>query len=541
MKKRFNIIRIKKWTYLALALIAIISVSFEYTARAEGEEKPAGNSKVEMTMKQAIEMAISKNLDIKVEKLNPLWKQEDVINEKAQFDPKYYLNSSFDKSVKPTGSSLAGAPTVVNKNFKWDTGFRTDAVTGANMSLDFTNTRAKTNSSFSTLNPSYTSEIKLNVTQPILKNFGIGVNKTNIRLAINNQKVSIQNLKQNVIDTVTNVKEYYWDLVFAIEDKKVKDLSLNRALDFLGRTKKQVEVGTLAPIDIVQSESEVASRQEGVIVAENNIKNADDKLKQIINIVDDQGWDLEIIPTDKPDYNPVPIDAPSAISVAMAKRPDINQAKLSFDNSAISLQYAKNQLLPTLDFVGSFGLNGLSGRKRPSAFGSSSPSAPFERHDNPLGESYEETLKRIGTGNYYSWMVGIQLEIPLGNRAAKSSLSKSTIENEQAQLTLNSTKQKAMVDVRTAIRNVETNIKRIDTTKKARQLAKEKLDAEEKKYEVGMSTAHDVLQFQEDLATSEANELNAIIDYNKSLVELEKSTGTTLESEGIELPEEKML
>ena len=494
-----------------------------------------------ITLQQAIEMAILQNLDIMFEKVNPLIQQEEIRNEKSVFDPNYYLKSSFEKSIKPTGTDLAGTPTAVNKNFRWDTGFKGEIVTGTDYSLDFTNVRQKTNSSFTNLNPNYTSEIKLNVTQPLLKNFGLSINKTKIIIADNNRKKSIQQLKNSIIDIISSVKETYWDLVYNIDDKKVKELSLKRAEDFLERTHKQVEVGTLAPIDIIQAEAEVATRKEGVIVAESNVKNSEDRLKQLINVIDKEGWDSQITPLDKPQFKAIPIDLESTIETALSKRPDIHQAIINLDNSVVSLKFAKNQLLPSLNFVGSFGLNGLSGQKRPSQFGTQNPAQIFNRSDNPLGESYEETLQRVGAGNYYSWLVGIELNIPLGNRAANSRYVKSNLENEQAVINLNSTRQKAIVDIRTSVRNVETNIKRIDTTTKACELAQEKLEAEEKKYEVGMSTAHDVLEFQEDLAAAEINKLKAIIDYNKSLVSLDKASGMTLENNSLDFPEGKTL
>lgn len=504
-------------------------------------ETTVSENKNGITLQQAIEMAILQNLDIMFEKVNPLIQQEEIRNEESRFDPNYYLKSSFEKSIKPTGTDLAGTPTAVNKNFRWDTGFKGEIATGTDYSLDFTNVRQKTNSSFTNLNPSYTSEIKLNITQPLLKDFGLSINKTKIIIADNNRKKSIQQLKNSIIDIISNVKETYWDLVYNLDDKKVKELSLKRAEDFLERTRKQVDVGTLAPIDIIQAEAEVATRKEGVIVAETNIKNAEDRLKQLINVIDKEGWNTQITPLDKPQFQAIPIDLDTTIETALSKRPDIHQAIINLDNSIVSLKFAKNQLLPSLNFVGSFGLNGLSGQKRPSQFGSQNPAQIFDRSNNPLGESYEETLQRVGTGNYYSWVVGIELNIPLGNRAANSRYVKSNLENEQAVINLNSTRQKAIVDIRTAVRNVQTNIKRIETTTKAYELAQEKLEAEEKKYEVGMSTAHDVLEFQEDLANAEINKLKAVIDYNKSLVSLDKASGITLENNSLDFPEGKTL
>ena len=522
----------------------------------------------ELSVKEAITLALENNMDVMVDKFNPRIKGEDITNEKAKFDPTYYLKVTTDVSLKPSGSSLAGADVVVNKNLSWDTGFKGKILSGATYSLDFTNKRTRTNSSFSSLNPQYVTEIKLNVTQPLLKNFGIDVNSTDIKIAKNNKDISLNQFKDTVMTTISDVENTYWDLVFSIEDYKVNQLSLKRAEDFLERTKKQVEVGTLAPIDITEAEAEVAKREEGIIIAEANIKNAEDKIKRLINIKgDDNVWETQIIPTDQPVFAAEDFNLEECIKTAFTRRPDYLQALADLENKEIALKFAKNQLLPSLDFIGSLGYNGLSGKKQPSAFGNSSEKTfvlepkgkpkiikgekvyekfslteiepePFDRRANPLGESYEMALQGIRSRDNFSWLIGLQLEIPLGNRAAKSNFTKKTLDSEKAVTGLSSLRQKITVEMRNKVRDVRTNLERIKATRKARELAVKKLEAEEKKYEVGMSTNHQVLEFQEDLAAAEANELKAVIDYNKSLISVEKSKGTILEKNEIKLDNE---
>ena len=281
----FRILFLGQKVFKQLLLVIFIFLSFifakhtvfcyesEPVNQAEGEAKTMVLQK-ELSIKEAITLALENNLDIMVDKFNPRMNEENITIEKSKFDPNYYLNVSSDVSIKPSGSSLAGANTVITKNVSWDTGFKGKILSGATYSLDFTNKRTRTNSSFSSLNPQYISEIKLNVTQPLLKNFGFDVNKKDIKISRNNKDISIYQFKNTVMTTISNVQKIYWDLVFNIEDYKVKQLSLRRAGDFLERNKKQVEVGTLAPIDITNAEAEVAKREEGIIVAEMSIENS---------------------------------------------------------------------------------------------------------------------------------------------------------------------------------------------------------------------------------------------------------------------------
>lgn len=531
----------------------------EPVKQAEAEAKTMVLQK-ELSIKEAITLAMENNLDVMVDKFNPRMKEEDITNEKSKFDSSYYLNVSSDVSIKPSGSSLSGANTVITKDLNWDTGFKGKVLSGATYSLDFTNKRTRTNSTFSSLNPQYVSEIKLNVTQPLLKNFGIDVNKKDIKIARNNKEISLYQFKNTVMITISNVEKTYWDLVFDIEDYKVKQLSLRRAENFLERNKKQVEVGTLAPIDITDAEAEVAKREEAIIAAESAIKSAEDKLKQLINIKgDDNVWETKIIPTDKPFFTSSDFNLEECLKTAFTRRPDYLQALSDLDNKEIALKFAKNQLLPSLNLVGSYGLNGLSGKRQPSGFGNTArlvkdptskvgpntydrvlyePAPTFDRRNNPLGEKYEMALQGIRSWDNFSWLIGLQLEIPLGNRAAKSSFTQKTLDSEKAVMNLTNLRQKITVEMRDKVRNVRTNQEIIKASRKARELAAKKLEAEERKYEVGMATNYIVLQYQEDLATAEATELKAVIDYNKSLVDVEMSKGTILEKNEIKLDEE---
>jgi outer membrane protein TolC len=331
--------------------------------------------------------------------------------------------------------------------------------------------------------------------------------------------------KSDVSRIIAEVQRTYWDLVFAIEDMKVKKRSLQLAQDLLERNKIQVQVGTLAPIEIVQAEAAVAQREEDVIVAQDAIKDAEDKLKKFLNLFDDpEVRDVTIVPIDRPSFSPQPVDLVRSFEEALANRPDYAQAKLEVEKAEINLRAARNQLLPNLDFVGEGGYSANRGN---------------------LGNSVDDI---IDTESRH-WSLGVELSFPMGNRQAKAEYSQRKLELRQALLRLKNLEQAILVQVpdvvreldpdrmgvREAVRQIDTDIKRVKATRASRVLAERKLDAEEKKLEVGISTNFQVLEFQEDLAVAESNETRAIIDYNRSLINLERAKGTILQTNNISL------
>jgi outer membrane protein TolC len=366
----------------------------------------------------------------------------------------------------------------------------------------------------------------------LLKNFGRDINIAKIKIAKNNMDISLEEFKKRVIDIIYDVQKTYWELVYSIRDLKVKKKSLELAKDLLRRNKIQVEVGTLAPIEVIQAEAEVASREEGIIIAENRIKNIKDELIKKLNISEyPDMWSIDIIPTDSPEFLPKKINLGEALKKAFENRPDYMQAKKELDNKKISYKVAKNALLPIIDFYGSLGLNGLSGRAVPVK------TVGGEIQFSPFGGSYGKNLDRLTSNNYYEWQVGINIEFPFGNREAKSEYAKRSIDVKKSLTNIKNVEQKIILDVRKAVREIGKNIKRVKATRIARELAEQRLKNEEKKFSVGMSTTHDILLYQRDLTEAESNENRALIDYNISLLNLERVKGTTLSLYNIELIE----
>jgi outer membrane protein TolC len=339
----------------------------------------------------------------------------------------------------------------------------------------------------------------------VLRNFGSDVNRTRIRIAEANQEISESSLRDRVIRVVTLVQELYWDLVFRIQELEVRRLSLKLAQDLLAQTRVQVAVGTQPQLSILEGEAGVATREEAVIVAENNVSNVQDRLKELFSFFEDrQRSGVEIVPTDAPQFTIEAIDLEKALEAAFEFRPDYRQAKLEIESRTLNERFTRNQLLPTLDLEGRVGLNGLD-------------------------DNFGDTVNNFTSGNWMQYRVGFAFRYPLGNQAAKSRFTRARLEVEQAKTVLERTEQRILVEMREAVRNVETNIKRVSVTKGARELAQRKLEAEEKKLAVGLSSVREVLRFQDDLSSEQSREIRALTDYNVSLANLERAKGTTLE------------
>jgi outer membrane protein TolC len=310
---------------------------------------------------------------------------------------------------------------------------------------------------------------------------------------------------------VDQVQEAYWALVKAIEDLKVARKSLERAMDLLEKNKLQLEAGMLTPIDVLEAEAGVASRDEAVISAEHDIKDKEDILKQVINLSDGSILsDASIAPVDKPVFDAKRANMSESIKLALQNRPDLLETLKEVENAEISVKQRRNELLPQMDINGTFRYDGLG---------------------RDLGESND----LVTDWRFESKSIGLTFEVPIGLRSARSNYKKAKLEAMQARLEIKKTEQQVVVDVRQAVRHINTDIKRVYSTRKARELAERKLDAEEKKFNVGKTTSLEVLRAQEDLAIAEGNETKAIIDYQLSLGDLDVVTATVLEKNDIYL------
>jgi outer membrane protein len=538
---------------IALSLTGIVPcVSAQETAEpmdqaTASQELTIDDNTVEMPLESVLLLALKNNLDITFARMQPEVAETDIMREEGQFDPLFSSQFSKYREKKQVANFLAGAlpdddPTAPAKEasiwqerYTFDAGLQKRFTLGTQADVSFRHRESSSDLPFAGLVPEYYSELVLGLTQPLLRDFGIEVGRSFIKIANLNYEVSEQQFRQQVMDVLYQAEAFYWDLYFRISDLENKQKSLERAQDFQRTFRIRIEAGTLAPIEIHQADAEVALRAQEVIVAEARVRNAEDNLKAVLNLYgDDRLWDVKFQPTDMPEKSllePVPAEC---IEIALENRPDIKQARLGLDISDVQVRYTKNQLMPRLDLFGSIGTNGLSGRNNPVDIFPRDPNAD-PPDPSPWSGQRKDSLEYMRDRDYYTYEIGIRLEFPLGNRVARSQHTRARIEKIQAATTLESVQNTIINDVRESIRLVETSRKVIDSSSATLRFTQEKLTAEEKKFDVGMSTAFAVLEFQADLANAETNLAFAYAEHRKAITNLKRVMGILLEEKGLVL------
>ena len=360
----------------------------------------------------------------------------------------------------------------------------------------------------------YTTEAVIRGTQPLLRNFGSEITRTQIVIAQNNLTISREDFRRQVITITSQIQQAYWDLVFRRQDLEVQRQELVLGQQLLDQIRKQVAVGTLAPLDVLQAETTNSRTEERILVAGNAVRAAEDRLKRIMNfsLIGDLA-DVVILPVDTPTYTDITLDQEEQLRQALSQRPDLIQAKLTLENQHITLVLNQNQTLPVLDLDASLRINGID-----------------ERFDGSFGE--------IDPTKRYRWEVGLTFRYPLQNRQAKSRVLQSQLAIRQQMVRIKDLEESIMAEVRNAVRDVLTNSQRVQSSRISSRLAQKQLEAEEKKLQVGLATVFTTLQFQDLLAVQRSNEINALTEYLKALVRLEESKSTLLQSYHIVLEPE---
>jgi outer membrane protein len=471
---------------------------------------------LELTLDEAVRRTLENNVDIAVERFNPESSALNVDQLRGFYEPVLTSLVTENSAARPASNAFAGASNIDTRTLNYNVGAFQNIPTGGDLSLDFTNRRTSTNSVFESFNPSFNSNFNLSYSQPFLRNFRTDSRRTQIKVAKVNREISDVTFRQTVVNTVASVKQSYYDLLYAIDNLEAQRKSLALAAKFLEENQIKVRVGTLAPLDVVQAESEQASREEAVIVAEAAVAEAEDALKRaIFNTNDPATWDTRIVPVERPTAEPFSVDLEAAIQAALGKRTDMSAARKRLQNAEYNVSYARNQLLPNLDLVAAYGTTGVGGTliEREGLGGPVIRTVP-----GGFGDAIGDVFGR----NYPTWTFGFNFAYPIFNRTADAAEARARISRDQSQATIRRLEMQITGEVRSAARAVETNYKRVESTRAARVLQERRLDAETKKFAAGMSTNFLVTQSQRDLAVAEVAELRAIADYRKSLVNFER-------------------
>jgi outer membrane protein TolC len=470
---------------------------------------------LELSLDECVQRALENNVDIAVERFNPLSSEEAVREIQGLYDPLLTSLLSRRSATTPSSSFLSGGAKVETDAWNYNLGLGQNLRSGGALQFDFTNDRTETNNAFQTFNPTFNSRFNLSYRQPLLRNFRIDTNRQQLRVARRNREISDVQFRQTVINTLASVKQLYYDLIFAIDNLEAQRKSLALAKKLLEENQIKVRVGTMAPLDVVAAESEVATREEGVITAEAAVADAEDAIKRSIFAQNDlEGWRTRIVPRDRPTAEPMAVEMTAAITTALEKRTDLQAARKSVENAENARQFARNQVLPALDVTGAYGSQGRGGTQVRDE--QNQPLVP------PIGGGYGDALSDAVGLDFPTWSLALNLSYPIRNRTAKASEARAQVALDQARASLRRLELQVTSEVRTAARAVDTNFKRVESTRAARVLQERRLDAEEKRFAAGMSTNFLVTQAQRDLALAEVAELRAVADYRKSLVAFER-------------------
>ena len=484
------------------------------TSSCYGKEVAIAEEELSLSLRQCIELLLSNNLDLKVERYNPYLDEKEIIKEKAAFDPLAKFSLKDSKIVASPTTLLNGVWGIWSKSqsyeqetIDYEFSLSKKLITGGFGELKFTTNKYETNSIFQYVNPTYFSNLVFSLNQPLLRNFGINLNKSRIIISNNNKDISQMRLKDKTTKMITSLQQIYWRLYLGQQFLGVKKNSLQLAKDLMERNRVLVEVGKLPSVEVLRAKAGVASQEEGVILAENTVRDVEDLLKETLNL---PLRDQTITILDKPTFEEFSrMKEKDYFKVAFENRPDYEEVSIHLKNLKVANKIARNAMLPTFDFQGSYGINATKGH-------------------------YDKSVKDIHSSGDYSWMVGFKMEIPLGNRWAKSNYQKSVLEIKKAETTLKSLERKIELEVRETLREIESNYKRISANREARLLAEKNLEAEEERLNLGMSTSVDVLRTQEELAVAQCRETEAAVDYINSRNNLDKTTGITLATHQIE-------
>jgi outer membrane protein TolC len=492
-----------------------------------GQSGPSGQGSTagpvrRLSWGEAVNLALEQNLGIRIERLNPQIQDYTVAQSRASWVPTFTSNFVGGSTDSPITNLFAGGQDkVTDGRFDAVFGVQQQLRTGGNYSFSWDTIRSTTTNFFNNFNPQLRSNFSFNITQPLLRNRRIDNNRQQLQLNERIREISDINLRVTLVRTTRNVRNAYWDLVFAINNLTAQRESLDLARRLLGDNEKRVQIGTMAPIDIVEAQSEVARNQEAVIVAEAAIKQAEDRLRTLIldpNAPD--FWTTTIEPTDPGAFAEAELDVAEAVQRATANRTEVLQARNTLQQNDIGIQFIRNQILPEINASATYGLVGLGGSLlEPLAFNQLGAGIPNRNVLSSRG--FGSVLGDVFSNAYPAWTFGIQIGYPIGASANEANLAKARLQYSQSQVQLRNAELQVATEVRDAARQVQTNRQRVDTSRVARELAERRLEAEEKKFAAGIQISFFVFQAQRDLAQARTNEVKAILDYNKSVVDYE--------------------
>ena len=487
---------------------------------------------VPISLQDVIGMLLDHNLDVRSNRFSPRSSALQTLVFYRALQPSLRFTGNFSSDTSASTNQTNGATVLTRLNQQFGVNFSQALPWGTSLAVDGAINRASSNSFTSTFNPSFQSSIRYTVGQHLLRDRGRFVNTRQIVVGQNSEKLSEINFETQITNLIVQAQKSYWDLVFAAEDLKVKQRSLDIAQQTLSENQQKVEIGTLAPIEVKQTQSEVATRRQQLVQSTGSLVTNEDTIKKLISSETDPSLFLVKLATQDSPRKPAGVTIPSlteAVKVAMENRPELRSAAIDLTNRDIDVEYLKNQKKPIFDVTASFTQNGTGGTRtiRDSTFGG----AIVDVIPGGIFSSFGQLFSY----NYRGWAAGFTFTIPLNNKAAIADYERALNERQLTQSRLDTTKQQIALEVRNALTQVEQARATIELSTVASELARDRMEAEQTKFNLGTSTLRFVLEEQRNVAQAESSELQSVVSFNKSLVDLDKAMGLTLQKNNVRI------
>jgi outer membrane protein TolC len=484
---------------------------------------------IRLTLNDCLIKALENNFDILVEVLTPEISEFIRRGYREKFLPRLsfgYLN----QNTYSLGTWGIEGATINSKSDEYSMSLTQELLTGGELTLSLSNSMTDTTRNYPLVDPSYYSTLRLDFSQPLLKNFGPKINTRDIKKAKNQWDISVYGLKSTVIQKVYEVEEAYWSLVRAVENMKVREYSLEKSKERLKKTREAARIGINTAIDVLSSETDAASGESSVLATKSQVDMLEERLKKVINLhSEEKGLFKSILPLDRPAVAKKEITFDEALKIALEQRPELASKQKEIENSSIDVSYFKNQLLPQLDLRLQLWYPGQSGLRY------------FYLDDNPLtGQvigtiegSRGDSLKDVFNWKYDNWQIRLDLNLPFANFLSRASLARARTEKQQKLLENDRELKSIYYEIVEILKELKNNESSLDASVRYRQLMERKLEAEEERYRLGLIDSDWLFQFQERLVQARTGEIGAIIDYKISVAKLEKILGTSLKAKNL--------
>ncbi|MGD9903992.1 MAG: TolC family protein [Vicinamibacterales bacterium] len=474
----------------------------------------------DLRLDEAVELALAQNLDIAVERLNPQAADFQLAGLRNLYRPLASSTLGQRSQVNPPTNQLNGGQRVTNDTTTYNFGVSQEVPWGGgNFALTFNNTRLSTSNLFANYNPTFTSTLTATFVQPLLRDFRIDNNRQQIAVVQINRDIAEEALRATVAQTAANVRNAYWELAYARAAVEVAQRSLELAQKLVEDNQARVEVGTLAPIDVVQAEAEAANRRQTLAQAEATLATAQLTLKRLlVTGTSDPLWTQELRAVDLPQLAVAPLDVESAVRNALERRTDLATARKNLDGNDVTLRFWRNQTLPAVDLQVNYGAQGIGGTQ-------------YIRSGTGLGSQvtgtipggYSDALQLLSARDFPTWNAALTVSYPIGGNNADGQYARARVQRTQQSTRLRALELQVATEVTNAALQVQANLRRVEAARAARALAERQLEAEQSKFEVGLSTNFFVVQSQRDLADAQNVELRALTDLQRALVTFERA------------------